>query len=90
MLYILKQFIFQARSFTKGIGIVKQCHYYDRKYSHPETQVTPPMLLSCFFPYTKEGILTLINREICCDFTHMLITDEIDPESNITPLCGSL
>ena len=48
------------------------------------------MLLSCFFPYTKEGILTLINREICCDFTHMLITDEIDPESNITPLCGSL
>ena len=50
----------------------------------------PPTLISCFFPYTKEGIITLTNRELCCDFTHMMLTEEIDIESNRTPLCGSL
>ena len=47
------------------------------------------------FPHTAEsappnGILSLINREICCGFTHMLVTDGIDPDANPTPLCGSL
>lgn len=72
------------------MGVVKQCYYYDRGYKRKNVKIVPPTLTSCFFPYTREGILNLINYEICCDFTHMLITDSIDLDSNTTPLCGAL
>lgn len=76
--------------YKDGRGVVRQCYYYDRKYKRTDIKVTPPMLISCFFPYTKEGIIDLLNQELCCDFTHILVTEEIDPESNTTPLCGAL
>ena len=46
--------------------------------------------ISCFFPYTREGILNLLNHEICCDFTHIIVTDGIDVDANTTPLCGAV
>lgn len=76
--------------YKDGQGVVRRCNYYDRKYKRTDIKVTPPMLISCFFPYTKEDIIDLLNRELCCDFTHMLLTEEIDPETNTTPLCGVL
>ena len=76
--------------YKDGQGVVKQCHYYDRKYRRQDIKVTPPMLTSCFFPYSKKDILNLLNNEICCDFTHMIVTSEIDLDSNWTPLCGAL
>lgn len=36
----------------------------------------------------SEGILNLLNHEICCDFTHMIVTDGIDIHSNDMLLCG--
>ena len=71
-------------------GVVNHCYYYDRRYSDPERCVTPPMLIRCFFSYTKEGILQLINHELYCNFTHMIVTDGIDLDDNITPLCGAI
>ena len=74
-------------------GVVKQCFYYDRSYLRSDIKVTPPSLISCFFPYTREGILNLVNNEICCNFTHIIITDGtegIDLDSNTTPICGSI
>jgi len=76
--------------YKDGKGVVKECCYYDRKYKSTDAHVTPPMLFSCFFPYTREGILNLLNNEICCDFTHILITNGIDIDSDKTPLCGAL
>ena len=76
--------------YKDGKGVVSQCCYYDRKYRRQEVQITPPMLISCFFPYTKEGILDLLNHEICCDFTHMLVTEGLDLDSNTAPLCGAI
>ena len=76
--------------YKDGKGVIKQCHYYDRRYKRDGAQITPPMLISCFFPYTKESILTLVNNELYCDFTHLIITDGIDLDSNTTPLCGAL
>lgn len=76
--------------YKDGQGIVKQCNYYDRRYKRDGAQITPPMLISCFFPYTKESILALVNNELYCDFTHLIITDGIDLDSNTTPLCGAL
>jgi len=76
--------------YKDGNGVVKQCYYYDRKYKRKDIKVTPPLLISCFFPYSRDGILNLLNYEICCDFTHMIITDGIDLYSNTTPICGAL
>ena len=73
-----------------GKGVVKQCYYYDREYRRQEVKITPPMLISCFFPYPKDGILNLLNHEICCDFTHMLVTKGLDLDSNTAPLCGAI
>lgn len=76
--------------YKDGKGVVRQCYYYDREYRRQGVKITPPMLISCFFPYTKEGILDLLNHEICCDFTHMLIVEGLDLDSNMTPLCGAI
>lgn len=76
--------------YKEGQGVVKQCCYYDRQYGQRGAPATPPMLVHCFFPYTKEGILHLVNQEICCDFTHMLVTEGIDLDSNTAPLCGAI
>ncbi len=73
-----------------GKGVVKQCCYYDREYRRQGIRIAPPMLISCFFPYTEEGILNLLNHEICCDFTHMLVTEGLDLDSNTMPLCGAI
>lgn len=76
--------------YKDGNGVVKQCHYYDRKYKQEDIKITPHQLTSCFFPYTHDGILNLLNNEICCNFTHMIVTKGIDLDSNLTPLCGSV
>lgn len=76
--------------YKEGNGVVQQCYYYDRKYKREDIKITPRQLISCFFPYNHNGILNLINNEICCDFTHMIITNEIDLDSNTMPLCGAV
>lgn len=76
--------------YKDGKGVVKQCCYYDRQYQRQGIKVAPPTLISCFFPYTREGILNLLNHEICCDFTHIIVTDGIDIDSDTTPLCGAV
>lgn len=76
--------------YKDGKGVVRQCHYYDRRYRREGRKVAPPQLISCFFPYTQEGILNLLNHEICCDFTHIIVTSGIDLDSNTTPLCGAV
>ena len=76
--------------YKDGNGVVRQCCYYDRQYQRQGIKITPPSLISCFFPYTREGILNLLNHEICCDFTHIIVTDGIDVDANTTPLCGAV
>ncbi len=76
--------------YKNGNGVVRQCHYYDRKYKRQCVKVTPSQLTSCFFLYNREGILNLLNHEICCDFTHIIVTDGIDFDSNTIPICGAL
>ena len=76
--------------YKDGKGVIRQCCYYDRQYQRHGVKITPPTLISCFFPYTREGILNLLNHEICCDFTHIIVTDGIDVDANTTPLCGAV
>ena len=76
--------------YKNGQGVVKECYYYDRRYKRQGLKITPYGLISCFFPYSTDGIIELFNREICCNFTHIIIADGIDIDSNTTPLCGSI
>lgn len=76
--------------YRNGQGVVNQCFYYDRIYKRQGIKITPPQLISCFFPYTTEGILNLLNNEICCNFSHIIVTSGIDIDSNTTPLCGAI
>lgn len=85
----LHRAVYVDRAYYKdGKGVVNQCYYYDREYRRQGVKITLPMLISCFFPYTEEGILNLLNHEICCDFTHMLVTEGLDLDSNTAPLWG--
>lgn len=90
LLISYSSYILADEIYKNGNGVVQQCYYYDRRYRRQGRQVTPPQLISCFFPYSHQGILNLINHEICCDFTHMIVTDCIDLDSNTTPLCGAI
>ena len=38
----------------------------------------------------RHHFINLLNNEICCNFTHMIITNGIDLDSNMTPLCGAV
>lgn len=88
---LLHRSIYVDLSYYKnGQGVVNQCYYYDRRYKRQDIKITPPQLISCFFPYTNEGILNLLNHEICCNFTHIIVTSGIDIDSNTTPLCGAV
>ena len=61
-----------------------------RPYRRRDVKITSPQLIHCFFPYTESGILNLINHEICCGFTHIIVTEGIDVDSNTAPLCGAI
>ena len=76
--------------YKDGSGVVKDCSYYDRRYKRDNVKITPPQLISCFFPYSKTGILNLLNHELCCNFTHIIVTSGIDIDSDTTPLCGAV
>lgn len=76
--------------YADGKGVVRSCYYCDRAYRQDDRRVTPPSLVSCFFPYTRQGILELVNRELICDFTHIIITGDIDPKHCNSPICGNI
>ena len=76
--------------YKDGNGVVRECSYYDRGYARQNVKVTPPSMVSVFFPYSRSGILDLVNHELCCNFTHIIVTSGIDIDSDTTPLCGSV
>lgn len=73
-------------------GVIEECYYCDRKYCRNEIKVTPHQLTSVFFKYNKESILELVNRELVCSFTAIIIAskNDIDVEQSLTPICGAL
>ena len=76
--------------YRDGMGVVKQCYYYDRSYKRQDIQIMPPQLISCFFSYERGAILNLFNHELCCDLNRMIVISDngIDIYRNKTPLCG--
>lgn len=75
--------------YKNGFGTV-EAYYYDRCYKS-RSRVIPQMLTTVFVEYKQGAIIELINRELNCDFTDMIITDKsIDVENNESALCGCI
>ncbi len=72
-------------------GVIADCHYYDRKYKRNNTYITPSGLTSITFDFSLENILEIVNNELNCDFTDVIITqDSFGFDSCNLPICGSI
>lgn len=80
----------ELRHYKDNMGVVADCHYYDRQYKARKS-VTPEALSSVFFDYTRDGILSLVNSELNTDFTDIIFTDSscVDITHKIA-LCGNI
>lgn len=58
-------------------GLVKKCYYYDRCYKRTDLFITPTGLNTIFFDFSYDNILKIVNDELNCDFTHVIVTDDI-------------
>ena len=73
-----------------GMGVIADCHYYDRIYKSKQS-VIPETLTSIIFEYNRTGIIQLINNELNADFTDVIfITDNSIDINNLMPLCGNI
>ena len=76
--------------YKNGLGVIEDCHYYDRKYK-TKSKVIPQMLTTIFVNYDRKTIIDVVNRELDCDFTDIIIADEnIDVEKTTTAICGNV
>ena len=80
----------KIKYYKDGVGIIKDCYYFDRKYK-ARKKVVPQMLTSVFVKYDRRRILDIVNRELDCDFTDVIIADNsIDIEKNTVAICGNI
>ena len=72
-------------------GIITDCHYYDRHYKRNNAYITPSGLTSITFEFSLDNILRIINDELNCDFTDVIITkDSFGFDNTSLPICGSI
>lgn len=72
-------------------GVITDCHYYDRHYKRNNAYITPSGLTSITFEFSLDKILKIVNDELNCDFTDVIITKDGFGFNNSTlPICGSI
>lgn len=72
-------------------GIITDCHYYDRVYKRNNAHITPSRLTSITFDFSLDNILRIVNDELNCDFTDVIITkDSFGFDTMTLPICGSI
>ena len=73
-----------------GMGVITDCHYYDRKYTQRST-VVPEMLSTVYFKYNRHAIINIINNELNTAFTNIIfVTDGSLDINNKVALCGNI
>lgn len=76
---------------SNGKGVIQACHYYDRKYKRTNTLITPAGLKTIYFTYNSDNILDMVNRELNCQFTDVILTkDTFGFDKSDLPLCGAI
>lgn len=72
-------------------AVVAKCHYNDRVYKRDKSLITPAGLTSIYFDYSLEAILKIVNEELNCDFTDVIVTqDTFGFDKTKLPICGSI
>lgn len=72
-------------------GVITDCHYYDRHYKRNNAYITPSGLTSITFEFSLDKILKIVNDELNCDFTDVIITkDSFGFDNTSLPICGSI
>lgn len=78
-----------VRSGNKGTII--DCHYSDRTYKRNNAYITPSGLTSITFDFSLYNILKIVNSELNCDFSDVIITqDSFGFNDSPLPICGSI
>lgn len=72
-------------------GTIIDCHYSDRTYKRNNAYITPSGLTSITFDFSLYNILKIVNSELNCDFTDVIITqDSFGFNDSPLPICGSI
>lgn len=72
-------------------GLIENCHYCDRRYKRNNQLITPFELKTIYFDYSTQKVLEIVNNELNCDFTDVIITrDTFSFEKSDIPICGSI
>ena len=72
-------------------GTIIDCHYSDRTYKRNNAYITPSGLTSITFDFSLYNILKIVNSELNCDFTDVIITqDSFGFNNSPLPICGSI
>jgi len=72
-------------------GLIQSCYYCDRRYKRDNQFITPFELKTIYFDYSTEKVLEIVNNELNCDFTDVIITrDTFGFEKSDIPICGSI
>ena len=72
-------------------GTITDCHYSDRTYKRNNAYITPSGLTSITFDFSLYNILKIVNSELNCDFTDVIITqDSFGFNDSPLPICGSI
>lgn len=72
-------------------GTIIYCHYSDRTYKRNNAYITPSGLTSITFDFSLYNILKIVNSELNCDFTDVIITqDSFGFNDSPLPICGSI
>lgn len=87
---IHRKIYLEIKRYDEHRGVVTKCCYYDRQYKS-RNSVTPQMLTSVFIDYDRKSITDMVNREMNCDFTDLIIIeDTIDFDNSNYALCGNI
>lgn len=72
-------------------GLVQACHYCDRRYKRNSQLITPAGLNTIYFDYSIKKVLEIVNTELNCEFTDVIITyDTFGFDKDNIPICGSI
>ena len=72
-------------------ALICSCYYCDRTYTRDKSLITPAGLTSVYFEYSLDAVLNVVNDELNCDFTDVIVTpDTFGFDKTELPICGSI
>jgi hypothetical protein len=70
-------------------AVISQCRYCDTRSKCGEKQITPQGLVTIYFDYSLDNLLTLVNSELEGGFTDVMVSEENTVILD-RPICGRI